>query len=161
MLGHKGLWEKTVLYELSRTVAARPQTVFRTVADIMEWPRIIEAVRSVEMLTSGPIRVGTRLKLTRVLFGHELTSEVEVAVIDPPRRLRLLSEGGEIPYEQDHQIDAVYMAGTRLMLIFQTMSDSTAGRTAVEFITPVVWTGLREELERDLDDLVAAIPPDA
>ena len=147
-----------MLYELSRTVSAYPQTVFNTVADIMDWPRIIEGVRSVELLTTGPIRVGTKLRLKRVLFGHEMISEVEVAALDPPRRLRLLAQGGEFPYELDHQIDAVYMVGTRLMLIFQTMPDSTAERTALAFITPVVWTSLRGELERDLDDLVTAIP---
>src|SRR5688572_6831345 len=112
MLGHRRFREKAVLYELSRTVSARPQTVFNTVADIMDWPRIIEGVRSVELLTSGPIRVGTKLRLTRVLFGDAMTSEVDVAALDPPRRLRLLAQGGEVPYELDHQIDAVYMVGT-------------------------------------------------
>jgi hypothetical protein len=161
MLGPKRLREIAVLYEVSRTVSSHPQTVFKTVADIVHWPLIIESVLSAEMLTSGPIRTGARLRLTRILFGREMTGEVEVAAFEPPHRLRVLSESSDIPFDLDHLIDAVYMEGTRLMLVFQTIPGSTAGRTAQEFITPVVWTQLHEELERDLNDLVAAVPPDA
>ena len=39
--------------ELHRTVAAKPQAVFRTIADIVNWPQIIRSVAAVELLTHG------------------------------------------------------------------------------------------------------------
>ena len=60
---------------LARTVAARPLTAFKTVADIVEWPQIIRSIKSVELLTPGRIRAGTRLREQRIMFGHETIEE--------------------------------------------------------------------------------------
>ena len=37
--------------ELHKIVAAKPQAVFRTIADIVNWPQIIRSVAAVELLT--------------------------------------------------------------------------------------------------------------
>ena len=92
---------------LARTVAARPLTAFKTVADIVEWPQIIRSIRSVELLTPGPIRAGTRLREQRIMFGHETIEEIRIAEIERPRRLRLVAENREINYELDHLIELV------------------------------------------------------
>jgi hypothetical protein len=42
--------------ELHKTVAAKPQAVFRTIADIVNWPQIIRSVAAVELLTHGRVR---------------------------------------------------------------------------------------------------------
>lgn len=81
---------------LARTVAARPLTAFRTVADIVEWPQIIRSIRSVELLTPGPVGAGTRLRQRRIIFGHETMQEMRIAEIERPRRLRLVAENREI-----------------------------------------------------------------
>jgi hypothetical protein len=57
-------------------------------------------------------------------------------------------------------IDAVYMVGTRLTLIFGARSEVEARRTILSFVKPVIETTLRGELERDLKELAAAVPPD-
>jgi hypothetical protein len=84
--------ETPVQIELARTVAARPQAVFATVADVETWPRILRSVRSVELLTPGSLRVGTRLCQQRVMFGRETTEEMEVIKIERTRRLRLAAK---------------------------------------------------------------------
>ena len=86
---------------LARTGAARPLTAFKTVADIVEWPQIIRSIRSVELLTPGRIRAGTRLREQRIMFGHETIEDVRIAEIERPRRLRLVAENQEINYELD------------------------------------------------------------
>ena len=55
---------KPMQIELHKTVAAKPQAVFRTIADIVNWPQIIRSVAAVELLTHGRVRVGTRVRLT-------------------------------------------------------------------------------------------------
>ena len=53
--------------ELHKIVAAKPQAVFRTIADIVNWPQIIRSVAAVELLTHGRVRVKTRVRLTGCL----------------------------------------------------------------------------------------------
>jgi len=141
---------------LARTVAARPLMAFETVADIVEWPQIIRSIRSVELLTPGPVRAGTRLREQRIMFGHETTEEMRIAEIERPRRLRLVAENREINYELDHLIDSLGI-GSRLMLVFQSRSGTSTGRALLSVISPFMEIKLRDELEQDLADLAAAI----
>jgi hypothetical protein len=141
--------------EVARTVAARPATVFGTVADIVNWPLLIRSVRAIELLTPRPIRVGTRLRQTRVVMGHETTDELEVVTIERPRRLRLVGETRGMQYELDHVIDALSF-GSRLMMIFRNRPETPTGRGLQDFIAPIMEIKLRDDLERDLGDLAAA-----
>jgi hypothetical protein len=145
-----------VQIELARIVAARPHAVFATVADVETWPQILRSVRSVELLTPGSIRVGTRLREQRVMFGRETTEEVEVIEIERTRRLRLAGEDLNIRYELDHVIDALAAGGSRLMLIFRIRPEDETDRAVVPFVAPFAQITLRDELEQDLADLAAA-----
>jgi hypothetical protein len=141
--------------EVARTVAARPATIFATVADIVNWPVLIRSVRAIELLTPRPIRVGTRLRQTRVVMGHETTDELEVVTIERPRRLRLVGETRGMHYELDHVIDALSV-GSRLMMIFRSRPETPTGRGLQDFIAPFMEIKLRDDLEQDLNDLAAA-----
>jgi hypothetical protein len=138
---------------LARTVAARPLMAFETVADIVEWPQIIRSIRSVELLTPGPVRAGTRLREQRIMFGHETTEEMRIAEIERPRRLRLVAENREINYELFDSLGI----GSRLMLVFRSRSGTSTGRALLSVISPFMEIKLRDELEQDLADLAAAI----
>jgi hypothetical protein len=72
--------------ELAKTVAARPATAFSILANVVDWPEIISSIRSIEVLTLGPIQTGTRLREDRIMFGAEVTPEVEIATIERPHR---------------------------------------------------------------------------
>jgi hypothetical protein len=48
--------------ELAKTVASRPATAFAIVANVVDWPEIISSIKSIEVLTPGPIRAGRRLQ---------------------------------------------------------------------------------------------------
>jgi hypothetical protein len=141
--------------EIHKTVAAKPPAVFRTDADIMDWPRIVRSVAAVELLSTGRIRAGTRVRLTRNMFGHETIEELEVETFERPRRLRLVGESRGMHYERDHVIDALHV-GSRLMLIFRIRPATHPARAAQDFFTPFMQINLRDELERDLVDLAAA-----
>ncbi len=70
--------------ELAKTVASRPATAFAIVANVVDWPEIISSIKSIEVLTPGPIRAGTRLREDRIMFGRDLTQELEIATIERP-----------------------------------------------------------------------------
>jgi len=70
-------------------IHAPPDVTFALVAGIPGWPRVISGIQSVDMLTPGPVAVGTRFRETRVIFGRQATEEMTVAEIEAPRRLIL------------------------------------------------------------------------
>jgi hypothetical protein len=141
--------------ELHKTIAAKPQAVFRTIADIVNWPQIIRSVAAVELLTHGRVRVGTRVRLSRIIYGHQMIEELEVETFERPRRLRLVGESRGMHYERDHVIDALQI-GSRLMFIFRSRAGTEPARAAQDFIAPLLQINLRDELERDLVDFAAA-----
>jgi hypothetical protein len=146
-----------VQINLAKTVAAQPAHAFAAISDIVDWPQIISSINSVELLTPGPIRAGTRLRESRVMFGRKTTQEMEVATIERPHRLRLFVEDPDVHYELDHLIDGIYGGGCRIMLIFRSRPESPAGQGYYPFVTPLLEITLRDELERDLADLASSI----
>jgi hypothetical protein len=142
--------------EVSKIVAARPPDIFDTVTDVTSWPETVRSIASVEILSDGPVQPGARLRLRRVMFGHETFEELEVFDMERPRRFRLTGETRGLHYERDHIADAVADEGTRFMLIFRTRPESDTGRALLDFITPLMQVNMRDELERDLFDLAAA-----
>ena len=122
--------------ELAKTVAAQPSAAFATVANVTDWPRIITSIRRVELLTPGPIRLGTRLREHRIMFGRDSVQVMEVATIERPHRFRLVVEHPDLHYELDHLIDAVHGGGCRVMVIFRSRPETPVGRALHPFMTP-------------------------
>jgi hypothetical protein len=145
-----------VQFDVRRIVGAPPVAVFSVVSDIRTWPLFIQAVAGIEMLTRGRLRVGTRFRAQRVMFGRETTEVLEVAELERPLRLRLASDSPDLYYERDYVIDALEV-GSRLTLIFRTRPTSLAGKGVLPFKAPFLEITLRDELERDLNDLALAV----
>jgi hypothetical protein len=143
--------------ELAKTIAARPATAFSILANVVDWPEIISSIRSIEVLTPGPIQIGTRLREDRIMFGAEVIQEVEIATIERPHRLRLLVDHPDLHYELDHLVDAVYGGSCRMMLIFRSSPATAAGRVLQPLMSPFMGVALRDELEQDLSDLATAV----
>ena len=143
--------------EVKRYLDASPAEIFATVSDLESWPEIVRSVLKIDLLTDGPVGQGTRLRETRVIFSRTSTHDMEVANFDRPHRLRLAVTNPDIYYELDHVVDRVFGAASRVLLIFRTRPESAVGRAVHPFMTPFMEITLRDELERDLTDLVAAV----
>jgi carbon monoxide dehydrogenase subunit G len=70
---------------LSKTVNAPVEKTFQLFSDFPNAAARIDGITNVEMLTDGPVGVGTRFKETRVMFGREATEEMEVTQFEPNR----------------------------------------------------------------------------
>lgn len=143
--------------ELAKTVAARPAAAFSILANVVDWPEIISSIRSIEILTAGPIQTGTRLREDRIMFGAKVTQELEIAAIERPHRPHLLVDHPDLRYELDHLVDAVYGGSCRMMLIFRSSPATSAGRVLQPLMSPFMGVTLRDELEHDLSDLATAV----
>jgi len=68
---------------LSQMVQAPVAAVFAAASDFANAPTRIKDIVRVEMLTPGPVGVGTKFKETRVMFKKEATETMEVTAFEP------------------------------------------------------------------------------
>jgi len=72
-------------------VDAPADKIFALMSDFPNAPDRISSIKRIEMLTSGPVGVGTKFKETRVMFGKEATETMEVVEFVPPKTYTLFS----------------------------------------------------------------------
>lgn len=71
-------------FTLRRRIAATPERLFALATDFDNLPRIMSAIRRVDVLSPGPVGVGTKIRETRVMFGREAAEEMTITTFDPP-----------------------------------------------------------------------------
>lgn len=74
-------------------IAAPPERVFAALAEPDQVAKWMPGFVRFERLTPGPLAVGSRLRETRKMMGHEATEEFEVIVYEPPRVFGLYVDG--------------------------------------------------------------------
>jgi uncharacterized membrane protein len=74
-------------------IEAPIEAVWAELADIPGQVRWMREMKSVRLLTPGPVRVGTRGEATVRILGISVTDPVEVVELDPPTRFAIRHEG--------------------------------------------------------------------
>jgi hypothetical protein len=77
---------------LKQYIAAPPEKVFDHLTDFRRAPEYVRGIKKVELLTDGPVGVGTRFKETRIMFKREATETMEVTAFERPRGYTLTCE---------------------------------------------------------------------
>ena len=77
---------------VERRIAAPALQVFDLFADFRHVPGRIKAIKRMEVLTDGPIGVGTRLRETREMFGREVAETLEITAFERPHGYTLCCE---------------------------------------------------------------------
>ncbi len=72
-------------FTLSERVEAPIDRVFDVFSDIPRAHEMVDQIVRIEMLTDGPVGVGTRWRETRMVFKHEATEVMEVTAFEPRR----------------------------------------------------------------------------
>lgn len=108
---------------VSRSVAAPQGVLFDTMTDLDNADERIEGIQSVDILTEGPIGVGTRWIETRVLFGKEATETMWITEFEPP----------------SHYVVEAESHGTRYRTTLRAIAEGEhASRIELEFVgTPI------------------------
>lgn len=81
--------------------------VFEGFSDFSMAADRIEGIVSVQMLTDGLTRLGTRFKETRVMFGREATEEMEVTEFAKNERLTVSADSCGSHFETKFRFQAV------------------------------------------------------
>ena len=99
-------------------IAAPPERVFAVASDFANSPRRIRGILRSEVLTAGPLAVGTRFRETRKMFGKEASEEMTVAELEPPRRYVLVAESHGSRYRSELRFEP-QGAGTEVVMTFR------------------------------------------
>ncbi len=139
--------------EVSASIVAQPHIVFGVMTGVERWPDFLRGIERVELLTPGPLAVGSKFRETRKMYGREAAEEMSVALLDPPRRMDLIAENHGARYLVVHELQAEGN-GTRLTLHFGATPLTLAARIFV--VIGFLFVGsIRRQLQQDLDDVKA------
>ena len=131
-----------------------PEEVFEYVTSLDNAPTWLPAVTRVEVITDGPVSVGTRFRETRVARGREGQAEMEVTAYDPPHRYSTVFADGD--YEANyHYSFKAEDSGTQVEL-----ECVVGGRGLKKLMVPIVAWAMKRQDENQLKSLKAAMEGD-
>ncbi len=138
--------------QLSIDIDATPEQVYAVGMDIECWPNVVSAITNTEILSDGPISVGTVFRETRIMFGREASEVMTIATLEPPHRYLFTAENHGTAYVTDHIVEALPDGRSRLSVIFT----GTAKTFLAHLLMPLgllLAGSLKKQLLGDLEDL--------
>ena len=100
-------------FEQSIEIDARQQRVWDVLSDLEGWPQRIETVDAVELLTPGPVAIGTRVRLKQPKLPEGVW---EVTVWDAPSFFEFRQQSGGLTDVAGHRVEALEDGRSRLTL---------------------------------------------
>lgn len=135
-------------------VNSAPDRVFEVFSDLEVVGDRLSAVEGIELLTDGPVGVGTRWKETRELMGQSATEEMEIVDFDPPRRMVAEAESYGTRYTTQFEFEAEG-DGTRVRITFRAEPQSWTARAMSAVLGGTMMGAVEEMIAQDLADLKA------
>ncbi len=145
---------------IEKHIAAPPSTVFEFATDLRRAPERIAGIRRLEVLTDGPIRMGTRFRETRVMFKKEATEEMEIVEFDPPRAYAVGCENHGCRYHTAFSFRPE-RSGTTVAVRFDGVALTFFSKVMVFLMSPLMRSTCIKAFEKDLEDLSKAIAREA
>jgi len=145
-------------FQVTKHIDAPPARVFECAADFANAASRITGITRVEMLTDGPVRVGTRFRETRVMFKREATEELEVTAFDPPRSYAIGAVSCGSRFHTEFRFTPKG-TGTEVALDFQAEPLTFFAKVMSVLMKPMI-KACAKAVGKDLDDLKAAIEAD-
>lgn len=101
----------------TETVISRPiADVWRYAADPTTAPQWYANIDRVEIVTPGPVEVGSRMLFSARFLGRVLSYTYEVRELEPGRRLTMCTSEGPFPMTTTYSFDPLDAGSTRMTL---------------------------------------------
>jgi hypothetical protein len=139
----------------THTISAPAVRVFDIVADIPGWPKVLSAVRTVDVLSGEPAGVGSHIRQSRKMFRRLAIDDMYVAALDAPKRMLLTAEGRGVRYLTEYVVEGVDATSARLTLRFRATPETWFARLMAR-LTGLLGPSTKRSLEKDLRDFTAA-----
>ncbi len=136
-------------------IGSTQQQVFDVISDLEHAADRISGIESVEVLTDGPMAVGTRWRETRVMFKKKCTEEMEVVEVDPPHGYRVTAESCGCLYDT-----AMTVTPDGDEMILEMSFNSTPRTFMAKLMSPlgkIMMGPMKKLVNQDLADLKAHI----
>ena len=140
---------------LSRHIDAPIDEVFTALTHFAGAAEVIGGIEKVEMLTDGPVAVGTRFRETRIMFGREATEEMEVVSFDRPRSYALRAESHGSRYLSTFELEE-RDGGTGVRMDFEAVPLTVVAKV-MAFLLKGMMKKVMAQCGKDLDDVKRAL----
>jgi carbon monoxide dehydrogenase subunit G len=138
---------------------ASPQQVWDVISDFDHVEDRISAITRFEVLTDGPVGVGTRFRETRVMLKREATEEMEITAWDPPNGYATECESCGAQYRTT--LACIPDGdGTRVEMTMEARPMSFMAKVMGAVMGRMVMGACRKAFDRDLEDLRAVVEGD-
>lgn len=143
------------VFSIRRTIAAPPERVFALATDFARLPQVMPAILRVEVLTPGPIGVGTRIRETRRMFGREASEVMTLAELDPPHGYALTCDSCGCRYRTEMRLRPAGQGGTEVELRFSAVPLTWVSKILSLAMRPMI-AMCAKQTAKDLDALRTA-----
>ncbi len=140
-------------FSTEKYIEAPREVVFDTALDLRSAAENIRGIQKMEVLTEGPIRLGTRFRETRILFKKEATEVMEITTLERPTRYALSAESHGSKYLTTYDF-AQEGSGTRVVLTFAAEPQTLLAK-AMGLVFSFMIKACMKAVDQDLDDLKA------
>lgn len=134
-------------------ISRRPEDVFATLCDLSQMSEWQEGVVSARLEDDGPMKVGSRAKMTRLVGGRERTMTSELTEYDPPRSYAFRGIDGPIRPIGKGTVEPL-ADGARSRVTFELDFE---GQGFGKVLVPFVRKQARKELPKNHENLRARL----
>jgi hypothetical protein len=139
-------------FSVAKYVDAPPSVVFALFTDFEHAPEYVSGISRLEILTPGPIHIGTRFRETRRMNGHERTEELEVTAFEPGRHFDLRTRVGGTVVCQAYRF-LPERTGTTVEVDVESEPLSLAAKLMTPITNRSVAGSMRKAVLQDIEDL--------
>lgn len=145
-------------FTVTKYFDAPPAVAFEYATNLEKAAERIEGIQKLEVLTEGPVGVGTRFRETRVMFKREATEEMEITKFSPPTSYEVEATSHGCHY---HTIFTFTPKGegTEVELVFNAHALTMTAKIMSFVMAPLMRSAMKC-IGQDLDDLARAIVED-
>lgn len=139
-------------FSVAKYVDAPPPDVFALFTDFEHVPERVSGIARVEILTPGPIHIGTRILETRTVNGHESTEELEVTAFEPGRHYDLRRRAGGTEYRSAYRF-MPERTGTQIEVDVESEPLSLAAKLMTPITNRSVNGTMKKVVVQEIEDL--------
>lgn len=141
-------------FQMSIQIAADPAKTFFAFTDLANTAKNIRGIKALEVITEGPIGVGTRFRETRTMFGKDAVETMEITAFDPPRSYSVGCDSCGARFDTTFRFtpDA---GGTRVDVNMNTVATSFFAKVMSPVMGLMMAATMRKCFENDLADIKA------
>jgi carbon monoxide dehydrogenase subunit G len=141
-------------FSMTKRIAAPVETVFTAATDFAHAAEHIRGIEMIELLTSGPVGVGTRWRETRKMLGSESTETLEVVGFERWKSYTIGCESCGAYFETTFRFDRDG-DGTLVTLDARTEARSLVAKLMSPIGNLMFGKMMRKCMSEDLDDIMA------